>query len=79
VWAHLLSFLGGGHNCIGYRFSLAEMKALLFVLLRAFEFELAVPGGCRRDAYAGAAPDTPQRAGKESASDARASDFELTD
>lgn len=43
MWAHLLSFLGGGHNCIGYRFSLAEMKALLFVLLRAFEFELAVP------------------------------------
>ncbi|KAJ6532987.1 cytochrome P450 [Mycena capillaripes] len=43
VWSHLFSFLGGGHNCIGYRFSIAEMKALLFVLLRAFEFELAVP------------------------------------
>jgi len=29
--------------CIGYRFSVVEMKALLFVLIRAFEFELAVP------------------------------------
>ncbi|KAI0768260.1 cytochrome P450 [Trametes elegans] len=43
VWAHLLSFLGGPRACIGYRFSLVEMKALLFVLIRAFEFELAVP------------------------------------
>jgi len=29
--------------CIGYRFSLVEMKAMLYVLIRAFEFELAVP------------------------------------
>ncbi|KAH9951981.1 cytochrome P450 [Amylocystis lapponica] len=42
VWAHLLSFLGGPRACIGYRFSLVEMKALLFILVRAFEFELAV-------------------------------------
>ncbi|KAJ7106510.1 hypothetical protein C8R44DRAFT_564445, partial [Mycena epipterygia] len=28
---------------IGFRFSLAETKALLFTLVRAFEFELAVP------------------------------------
>ncbi|EGO00976.1 hypothetical protein SERLA73DRAFT_178985 [Serpula lacrymans var. lacrymans S7.3] len=43
VWGHLLSFLGGPRACIGYRFSLVEMKVLLFVLVRAFEFELAVP------------------------------------
>ncbi|KAH9937781.1 cytochrome P450 [Epithele typhae] len=43
VWAHLMSFIGGPRACIGYRFSIVEMKALLFVLLRAFEFELAVP------------------------------------
>ncbi|KAJ7496540.1 cytochrome P450 [Mycena latifolia] len=43
VWGHMLSFLGGPRACIGYRFSLAEMKALLFTLVRAFEFELAVP------------------------------------
>ncbi|KAJ7611688.1 cytochrome P450 [Roridomyces roridus] len=43
VWGHILSFLGGPRACIGYRFSLVEMKALLFTLIRAFEFELAVP------------------------------------
>ncbi|KAG6375161.1 cytochrome P450 [Boletus reticuloceps] len=43
VWGHLLSFLGGPRACIGYRFSIVEMKALLFALIRAFEFELAVP------------------------------------
>ncbi|KAJ6607877.1 cytochrome P450 [Mycena sp. CBHHK59/15] len=43
VWGHMLSFLGGPRACIGYRFSLVELKALLFTLVRAFEFELAVP------------------------------------
>ncbi|TFK89337.1 cytochrome P450 [Polyporus arcularius HHB13444] len=43
VWGHILSFLGGPRACIGYRFSLIEMKALIFTLVRAFEFELAVP------------------------------------
>ncbi|KAH9847043.1 cytochrome P450 [Lenzites betulinus] len=42
VWGHMLTFLGGPRACIGYRFSLVEMKALLFTLIRAFEFELAV-------------------------------------
>jgi len=42
VWGNLLSFLGGPRACIGYRFSLVEMKALLFTLVRAFEFQLAV-------------------------------------
>ncbi|KAJ6543029.1 cytochrome P450 [Mycena capillaripes] len=45
VWANLLTFFAGPHNCIGFRFSLVEMKALLFTLIRAFEFEAAVPGG----------------------------------
>ncbi|KAK0438187.1 cytochrome P450 [Desarmillaria tabescens] len=44
VWGNLLSFIGGPRSCIGYRFSLVEMKAILFTLVRAFEFELAVPG-----------------------------------
>jgi len=43
VWGNMLTFLGGPRACIGYRFSLIEMKALLFTLVRAFEFELAVP------------------------------------
>ncbi|KAJ6533383.1 cytochrome P450 [Mycena vulgaris] len=44
VWGHMLTFLGGTRSCIGYRFSLVEMKALLFALVRDLEFELAVPG-----------------------------------
>ncbi|KAN0097938.1 Cytochrome P450 [Tylopilus felleus] len=43
VWGHLMSFLGGPRACIGYRFSVVEMKAILFTLVRTFEFELAVP------------------------------------
>ncbi|KAJ7352448.1 cytochrome P450 [Mycena albidolilacea] len=35
MWANLLTFFAGLHNCIGFRFSLAEQKALLFVLIRA--------------------------------------------
>ncbi|KAJ7225002.1 cytochrome P450 [Mycena rebaudengoi] len=43
VWSHLMTFFAGPHNCIGFRFSVAEQKALLFTLFRAFEFELAIP------------------------------------
>ncbi|KAJ7479070.1 cytochrome P450 [Mycena latifolia] len=43
VWGNMLTFLGGPRSCIGYRFALIEMKALLFTLIRDFEFELAVP------------------------------------
>ncbi|KAI0075643.1 cytochrome P450 [Panus rudis PR-1116 ss-1] len=43
VWGHMMTFLGGPRACIGFRFSLIEMKAIIFTLLRSFEFELAVP------------------------------------
>ncbi|KAF9803876.1 hypothetical protein IEO21_09549 [Rhodonia placenta] len=43
VWSNLMTFIGGPRACIGYRFSLIEMKALIFTLVRAFEFEMAVP------------------------------------
>ncbi|KAF9235962.1 cytochrome P450 [Melanogaster broomeanus] len=43
LWSHLLTFLGGPRSCIGYRFALVQMKVVLFTLIRAFEFELAVP------------------------------------
>ncbi|KAF7341829.1 hypothetical protein MSAN_02038100 [Mycena sanguinolenta] len=43
VWGHMLTFLGGTRSCIGFRFAVIEMKALLFTLVRAFEFDLAVP------------------------------------
>ncbi|KAJ7459302.1 cytochrome P450 [Mycena latifolia] len=45
IWANLLTFLAGPHNCIGFRFALVEIKALLFTLIRAFEFDTAVPEG----------------------------------
>ncbi|KIJ16582.1 hypothetical protein PAXINDRAFT_11032 [Paxillus involutus ATCC 200175] len=45
VWGHQLTFLGGPRACIAYRFSIIEMKVLLFTLVRAFEFEPAVPAG----------------------------------
>ena len=43
VWGNQLTFLGGPRACIGYKFAVVEIKALLFALIRAFEFELAVP------------------------------------
>ncbi|KAJ6496338.1 cytochrome P450 [Mycena sanguinolenta] len=48
VWANLFTFFAGPHNCIGFRFSLVEIKALLFTLIRAFEFEEAAKGGIGR-------------------------------
>ncbi|KAI0027118.1 cytochrome P450 [Vararia minispora EC-137] len=42
VWGNMLSFLGGNRACIGWRFSLFEMKVLVYTLVRAFRFELAV-------------------------------------
>ncbi|KZV75630.1 cytochrome P450 [Peniophora sp. CONT] len=42
AWSNQMTFLGGVHACIGYRFSVAEMKALMFVIARSFEFKLAV-------------------------------------
>ncbi|KAI0357854.1 hypothetical protein OH77DRAFT_1308194 [Trametes cingulata] len=38
----MLTFLGGPRACIGHRFAVVEMKALVFTLVRAFEFSLAV-------------------------------------
>ena len=32
VWSHLLTFLGGPHACIGYRFSLVEYVTLSALL-----------------------------------------------
>ncbi|TFK61485.1 cytochrome P450 [Pluteus cervinus] len=43
TWGNMMSFLGGPRACVGYRFALVVMKALLFTLIRSFEFKLAVP------------------------------------
>ncbi|GAA5896422.1 hypothetical protein JCM6882_001009 [Rhodosporidiobolus microsporus] len=40
VWAHMLTFLTGPRSCIGYRFALLELKAILSVLIDAFDFSL---------------------------------------
>ncbi|KAJ6572150.1 cytochrome P450 [Mycena capillaripes] len=42
VWSNTMSFLAGPHACIGYRVALIQMKAMLFTLIRDFEFELAI-------------------------------------
>nr|BED42952.1 cytochrome P450 monooxygenase [Trametes versicolor] len=42
VWGHLMTFGGGPRACIGYRFSLVEMRALIFTLVRAFAFAPAI-------------------------------------
>ncbi|KAJ7759769.1 hypothetical protein DFH07DRAFT_741046 [Mycena maculata] len=39
----MMTFLGGPRAYIGFRFSLVELKAILFTLLRRLESELAVP------------------------------------
>ncbi|CEL63637.1 Cholesterol 24-hydroxylase OS=Mus musculus GN=Cyp46a1 PE=2 SV=1 [Rhizoctonia solani AG-1 IB] len=38
VWSHLMTFIHGPNSCIGYRFAIIEVKALLYSLVRAFEF-----------------------------------------
>ncbi|EJD50605.1 cytochrome P450 [Auricularia subglabra TFB-10046 SS5] len=38
----LISFVGGPRACIGHRFAVAEIKALLFHIVRGFELRLAV-------------------------------------
>ncbi|CCL98495.1 uncharacterized protein FIBRA_00493 [Fibroporia radiculosa] len=38
VYSHLMSFLGGGRACIGFKFSQLEMKVVLATLLSSFTF-----------------------------------------
>lgn len=40
VYSHLMTFLGGGRACIGFKFSELELKVVLSVLLCTFTFEL---------------------------------------
>ncbi|KAM5541728.1 hypothetical protein V8D89_004457 [Ganoderma adspersum] len=41
VYSNMMSFLGGGRACIGFKFSQCEMKVLLSVLLESFSFDLS--------------------------------------
>ncbi|OCH94337.1 cytochrome P450 [Obba rivulosa] len=40
VYSNLMTFLGGGRACIGFKFSQIEMKTVLSVLLTTFKFSL---------------------------------------
>ncbi|KAF6760456.1 cytochrome P450 [Ephemerocybe angulata] len=39
VYSHLMTFLGGGRACIGFKFSQLEMKVVLATLIPKFKFE----------------------------------------
>ncbi|KAF8594146.1 cytochrome P450, partial [Ceratobasidium sp. AG-I] len=40
VWGHQMTFIEGIHACIGFRFAVIEMKALLYSLIRSVEFDI---------------------------------------
>ncbi|CEL61397.1 Cytokinin hydroxylase OS=Arabidopsis thaliana GN=CYP735A2 PE=1 SV=1 [Rhizoctonia solani AG-1 IB] len=40
VWGHLMTFIHGNRSCIGYKFAVIEMKALIYSLVRAIEFDI---------------------------------------
>ncbi|EIM91637.1 cytochrome P450 [Stereum hirsutum FP-91666 SS1] len=42
VWNNTMTFLAGSHACMGFRFAVIEIKAMLFTLLRTLELELAI-------------------------------------
>ncbi|KAJ3536892.1 hypothetical protein NMY22_g5831 [Coprinellus aureogranulatus] len=41
VYSHLMTFIGGGRACIGFKFSEMEMKVVLYSLLDRFKFSLS--------------------------------------
>ncbi|KAF8069171.1 cytochrome P450 [Lyophyllum atratum] len=41
IYSHLMTFLGGGRGCIGFKFSQLEMKVVLSVLVSQFRFSLS--------------------------------------
>lgn len=38
LWGQMMTFFGGPRSCIGYKFALTEMKAIIAVLLERFAF-----------------------------------------
>lgn len=40
IYSNLMTFIGGGRSCIGFKFSQLEMKVILFSLLNRFKFSL---------------------------------------
>ncbi|KAJ8081471.1 hypothetical protein PM082_007316 [Marasmius tenuissimus] len=41
IFSHLMTFIGGGRSCIGFKFSELEMKVVTFQLVEAFELRPA--------------------------------------
>ncbi|KAF9474249.1 cytochrome P450 [Pholiota conissans] len=41
IYSHLMTFIGGGRACIGFKFSQLEMKVVLLLLIDAFRFSLS--------------------------------------
>ncbi|TBU59775.1 cytochrome P450 [Dichomitus squalens] len=41
IYANLVTFISGGHSCIGFKFSQLEMKVVLSTLVSNFKFELS--------------------------------------
>ncbi|KAJ3539879.1 hypothetical protein NMY22_g4540 [Coprinellus aureogranulatus] len=39
VYSHLMTFIGGGRACIGFKFSEMEMKVMLYTLIDLFKFQ----------------------------------------
>ncbi|KAH7874006.1 cytochrome P450 [Lentinula edodes] len=38
VYSHLMTFIGGGRSCIGFKFSQLEMKVVISILVESFKF-----------------------------------------
>ncbi|KAF5327121.1 hypothetical protein D9619_004725 [Psilocybe cf. subviscida] len=38
IYSHLMTFIGGGRSCIGFKFSQLEMKVVLSLLIEVFKF-----------------------------------------
>ena len=60
---HFIPFLYGPRQCLGYRFAEVEMRALLAVLLRQFQFDVDAEGPAvyRRSLTIIMRPDPPLR------------------
>ncbi|KAJ6596626.1 cytochrome P450 monooxygenase [Mycena sp. CBHHK59/15] len=41
VYGNMMTFVGGGRSCIGFKFVQLEIKVILSVLLRSFQFSIA--------------------------------------
>lgn len=66
AWGNVLSFIGGPHHCLGFRFALLEIKAVLFVMVRNYEFEF-IPHGPQVKRVAPGIIQRPVVAGNEKA------------